>query len=97
MNQCKYSITTFTVIPFNNYHLLPSNSIVHNSNWFEDIKLLDFLSEIGSSIKVRNLARKSFVEDRSKNLTFSQFTYQVIQGYDWLRLYDKHDCRFQVR
>jgi len=45
---------------------------------------------------MRNLSRKSFVENRSRNLTYAEFSYQVIQAYDWLRLFDAYSCRFQV-
>ena len=72
------------------------NRILYNSSWYQDMNLIQFLRETGQHIGMRNLSRKSFVENRSRNLTYAEFSYQVIQAYDWLRLFDAYSCRFQV-
>ena len=64
--------------------------------WYENKSLLEFLSDSGRKIRIRNLLRKSFVEERMTGLNFAEFSYQVMQAYDWLQLYERYGCKFQV-
>ncbi|XP_074593940.1 tyrosine--tRNA ligase, mitochondrial [Brevipalpus obovatus] len=74
---------------------LPDPIILYNSSWYNDMKLFQFFKEVGYHLGMRNLTRKSFVENRSRNLTYAEFSYQVIQAYDWYRLFNTYGCRFQ--
>lgn len=73
--------------------------ILENSSWYERMNVIDFFANIGKITKLKGLMSKKFVENRVKTeagLTFSEFSYQIFQSYDWYHLMNKFDCRFQV-
>lgn len=74
--------------------------MVNNYNWMKDFSFLDFTREIGKLITVNYMMAKESVKMRlereGSGLSFTEFTYQLLQGYDFLYLKEKYDCRMQI-
>ncbi len=77
--------------------------LVNNYDWFKDIKLIDFVRNIGKHISVNYMMAKDSVKKRlnpehddSAGMSFTEFTYQLFQGYDFLHLYRSMDCQLQM-
>src|SRR6201986_1916571 len=65
--------------------------MVNNYDWFKDISFLDFIREIGKHITVNYMLSKDSVQKRLETgLSFTEFTYQLIQGYDFHYLYNNN-------
>ena len=73
-----------------------SASIVNNKTWFEDFNILDFLRKVGKHISVNYMMTKDSVKNRLKTgISFTEFCYQLIQGYDFYWLWKNKDVRIQ--
>ncbi|MBD3421202.1 MAG: tyrosine--tRNA ligase [Chitinivibrionales bacterium] len=71
--------------------------IVNNYDWFKDFKFLDFLRDVGKHITVNYMLAKDSVKQRMESgLSFTEFSYQLLQGYDFYRLYCEKNCTIQV-
>lgn len=73
--------------------------ILENLPWYQNMNVIDFFANIGRQVKLKNLLSKKFVEQRSKmeaGLTYSEFSYQIFQSYDWYMLFNRYNCKFQV-
>lgn len=71
--------------------------IFNNYDWYKDFNLLDFLREVGKHITVNTMINKESVQRRiDTGISFTEFTYQLIQGYDFAHLRKKHDCKIQI-
>ncbi len=72
--------------------------IVNNYTWFKNWSLLDFIRDIGKHITVSYMMGKDSVRNRleSGGLSFTEFTYQLVQGYDFLHLYNNEGCQLQM-
>jgi tyrosyl-tRNA synthetase len=71
--------------------------IVNNYDWFKDFSFLDFIREVGKHISVNYMLAKDSVKSRLENgMSFTEFTYQLIQGYDFLHLYKNYGCKLQM-
>lgn len=75
--------------------------LVNNYDWTKDITFLDFAREIGKHITVNYMMAKDSVQKRLNGeardgLSFTEFTYQLLQGFDFLHLYQDKDCRLQL-
>jgi len=77
--------------------------LVNNYDWFKDISLIDFVRNIGKHISVNYMMAKDSVKKRlnpehddSAGMSFTEFTYQLFQGYDFLHLYREMDCQLQM-
>ncbi|MCX6182322.1 MAG: tyrosine--tRNA ligase [Bacteroidetes bacterium] len=71
--------------------------IVNNYDWFKDISLLDFLRDAGKNITISYMMAKDSVKNRMETgLSFTEFSYQLIQGYDFFHLNEKHNCKLQM-
>lgn len=74
-----------------------SAEIVNNYDWFRDMGFLTFLRDVGKHITVNYMMTKDSVKKRLETgLSFTEFTYQLVQGYDFLYLYKHHNCRLQM-
>ena len=78
-----------------------STILINNYEWMKSISLIEFSREIGKNITVNYMMAKDSVKKRlageSKvGMSFTEFTYQLIQGYDFLYLYDNYDCKIQM-
>ena len=73
--------------------------MVNNYDWFKSISFLDFIKEAGKHITVNYMMAKDSVKKRleSENgMSFTEFTYQLIQGYDFYWLYKNKNCKLQM-
>ena len=75
--------------------------LVNNYDWMKDFTFLDFAREVGKHITVNYMMAKESVQQRLNGtardgLSFTEFTYQLLQGYDFLRLYQDKGVRLQL-
>jgi len=71
--------------------------LLNNLNWFKDIGFLQFLREIGKHISVSYMAAKDSVRQRLETgISFTEFAYQLLQGYDFYYLYTHHNVKMQM-
>lgn len=75
--------------------------LVNNYDWMKEFSFLDFAREVGKHITVNYMMAKDSVQRRlngqaSDGLSFTEFTYQLLQGYDFLHLYRHKGCRLQM-
>lgn len=75
--------------------------LVNNYDWTKDITFLDFAREIGKHITVNYMMAKDSVQKRLNGeardgLSFTEFTYQLLQGFDFLHLYQEKNCKLQL-
>lgn len=73
--------------------------MVNNYDWFKDFKFLDFIRDVGKLITVNYMMAKDSVKKRlegENGLSFTEFSYQLIQGYDFYHLWKHHNCQIQM-
>ncbi len=71
--------------------------IVNNYDWMKGFSFLGFLREIGKHLTVNYMMAKDSVKSRLETgLSFTEFTYQLVQGYDYLYLYQNKNCKLQM-
>lgn len=71
--------------------------MVNNYDWFKDFSFLDFIRDVGKHITVNYMLAKDSVKKRLETgLSFTEFTYQLVQGYDFLWLYENKKCKIQL-
>jgi tyrosyl-tRNA synthetase len=71
--------------------------IVNNYDWFNDISLLDFLRDTGKHLTVNYMLAKDSVQKRLETgLSFTEFSYQLLQGFDFYWLYKNKECVLQM-
>ncbi|MBO5887940.1 MAG: tyrosine--tRNA ligase [Bacteroidaceae bacterium] len=75
--------------------------LVNNYDWMKDFSFLDFAREIGKCITVNYMMAKDSVKRRlngeaQDGMSFTEFTYQLLQGYDFLHLYQTKNCKLQM-
>lgn len=77
----------------------PAGLLVDNHDWTRDVTLLEFLREVGTKASVNTmLARESVkrrLTEREQGLTYAEFSYQLLQAFDFAHLYDTHGCVLQ--
>ena len=72
-------------------------TIVNNYDWIKEFDFIDFLREVGKYINVNYMLSKDIIERRLETgITFAEFAYTLIQGYDFLHLYESKNCVMQV-
>ncbi len=71
--------------------------IVNNYDWFKDISFLDFIRDVGKHITVNYMMAKDSVKKRleGEGMSFTEFTYQLVQGYDFYHLWKERNCLLQ--
>jgi len=75
--------------------------IVNNYDWMKGISFLEFIRDIGKHLTVNYMMAKDSVKKRlgsesKSGMSFTEFTYQLVQGYDFFRLYKNKDCKLQM-
>lgn len=71
--------------------------IVNNYDWMKGFSFLGFLREVGKHLTVNYMMSKDSVQKRLETgISFTEFTYQLVQGYDFLYLYEHENCRLQM-
>jgi tyrosyl-tRNA synthetase len=81
---------------------IPNRAVlVNNYDWMKDYSFLNFIRDIGKHITVNYMMAKDSVKKRlsgesSEGMSFTEFSYQLLQGYDFLHLYREKGCRIQL-
>jgi tyrosyl-tRNA synthetase len=71
--------------------------MVNNYDWFKEFRFLDFIRDVGKHITVNYMMAKDSVQKRLETgLSFTEFTYQLVQGYDFYWLYKNKGCKLQM-
>ena len=71
--------------------------VVNNYDWTKDMNILDFLRDTGKYINVNYMLAKDIINRRLETgITFAEFTYTLLQGYDFMHLYEEKNCIMQV-
>ena len=73
--------------------------MVNNYDWFRNMRFLDFIRDIGKHITVNYMSSKDSVKrrlDGENGMSFTEFTYQLVQGYDFYWLYRNMNCKLQM-
>ena len=74
-------------------------TMVDNYDWFKDMRFLPFLREVGKNFSMTQLLDRQFVQNRigegGAGISYAEFSYTLIQGYDFLHLFREHDVRMQ--
>jgi tyrosyl-tRNA synthetase len=71
--------------------------MVNNYDWFKDRGFLEFLRDIGKHLTINYMLAKESVKNRIEaGISFTEFSYQILQGYDFLYLYQNHGVKFQM-
>lgn len=81
---------------------IPNRAIMANNyDWMKEFSFLNFIRDVGKHITVNYMMAKDSVKKRingegGEGMSFTEFTYQLVQGYDFLQLYRTHSCRLQM-
>lgn len=73
--------------------------LVNNLDWTEPLSAIDFLREIGKHFRVGKMLAKDAVSARLNSehgISYTEFSYQILQGYDFLELFKRHNCTLQI-
>ena len=75
--------------------------LVNNYDWMKDYSFLDFIRDIGKHLTVNYMMAKESVKKRlssesNEGMSFTEFSYQLLQGYDFLHLYREKNCKLQM-
>lgn len=78
--------------------------VVNNLDWMKKFDLIDFLRDVGKYFSINVMLTRESVktrlerarDDKTAGMSFTEFTYQILQAYDFLELQKRHDCRVQV-
>lgn len=75
--------------------------LVNNYDWMKEFSFLAFIRDVGKHITVNYMMSKDSVkkrlgEESKMGMSFTEFTYQLVQGYDFLHLYKTHNCKLQM-
>ncbi|MFI5130572.1 MAG: tyrosine--tRNA ligase [Chitinophagales bacterium] len=76
-----------------------SAEMVNNYDWFKEISFLNFIRDVGKHITVNYMTAKDSVKKRIEGdtgISFTEFTYQLVQGYDFYWLYENKKCKLQM-
>jgi tyrosyl-tRNA synthetase len=77
--------------------LIPSAQVVNNHDWLKEITMIGFLRDIGKHFNLNQMLAKETVKSRLESgISFTEFSYQIIQSLDFLHLYDHHQCQLQI-
>lgn len=71
--------------------------LVNNYDWFKGYEFLDFLRDVGKYVNVNYMLNKDIIQRRlDTGITYAEFSYMLIQGYDFLNMYEKMNCTMQA-
>ena len=73
--------------------------LVNNNDWFKNITTISFLRDAGKYLTVSYLLSKGFIKDRlaqDQEISFTEFNYILMQAYDFMWLYENHNCKIQM-
>lgn len=87
---------------FLNFDATDANAaiMVNNYDWMSQFSFLDFIRDVGKHLTVNYMMAKDSVKKRfsgeGEGMSFTEFTYQLVQGYDFLYLYENYGCKLQM-
>jgi tyrosyl-tRNA synthetase len=74
--------------------------LLNNADWMRDKTYIEFLRDVGKYFRVNQMTAKESVrarlEEREQGISYTEFSYMVLQAYDFLHLHEQEDCRLQV-
>ena len=71
--------------------------VVNNYDWFKEFGFLEFIRDVGKHISVNYMMAKDSVKSRLETgMSFTEFSYQLVQGYDFYHLWKEHNCKLQL-
>lgn len=74
--------------------------LVNNLDWTKDISVLDFLRDVGKHFGMSTLVQRDYIQKRigegGSGMSFTEFSYTLLQGYDYLHLYQNYECTLQL-
>ncbi|XP_066259779.1 tyrosine--tRNA ligase, mitochondrial [Euwallacea similis] len=73
--------------------------IVNNDQWYSQMSAVELIGRIGRNLRMGTLLSRHSVQTRlnsSQGMSFTEFSYQLFQAYDWAYLFKNHDCSFQI-
>ena len=77
-----------------------SFTLVNNLDWIGSMTVIDFLRDVGKHFPVGSLIKRDYINQRlgqdGTGISYTEFSYTLLQGYDYLHLYQKYDCRLQI-
>ncbi len=77
-----------------------SAEVVNNLDWVGDMDILSFLRDVGKHFSINNMINKESVKQRiereGEGISFTEFTYMILQSYDFAELYQRHHCTLQI-
>lgn len=88
------------VMPFLNFEGNTAAIMTNNLDWFGGMGALEFLRDIGKHFSVNAMIKKEAVQQRiardDQGISFTEFSYSLLQGYDFAELYKRHNCVLQI-
>ena len=82
---------------FLNFNGIGSAAVVDNYEWMRRFSYIDFLRNIGKCFPINVMLAKDSVQSRLENgLSYTEFSYMLLQAYDFVHLYDHYNCRLQI-
>ncbi len=78
-------------------NVIPDAKVVNNYDWIKEFDLIRFLRDIGKHFNINHMIAKDSVKSRLEHgISFTEFSYQIIQSLDFLELYKNHNCKLQI-
>eukprot|EP01121_Diplochlamys_sp_Union-15-3_P014472 TRINITY_DN460_c0_g1_i1.p1 TRINITY_DN460_c0_g1~~TRINITY_DN460_c0_g1_i1.p1 ORF type:complete len:439 (+),score=65.80 TRINITY_DN460_c0_g1_i1:45-1361(+) len=78
----------------------PEVIVKNNYDWYKDMGAIPFLRDVGRYFRLGNMLNKASVQSRlgegESGMSFTEFSYQLLQGYDFAQLYQKYNCKIQL-
>jgi len=75
-------------------------AVVNNANWLNSLHLIEFLRDIGKHFTVNSLIKRDLIKDRlqgdDNSISYTEFSYTLLQAYDFLHLHEKYNCDLQI-
>ena len=88
------------VTPFLNFDGANAAIMANNYDWFGGMNCLEFLRDIGKHFSVNSMIKKESVQQRltreDQGISYTEFSYSLLQGYDFAELYKRHNCVLQI-
>src|SRR5690606_16480289 len=74
--------------------------MVNNATWLREVRLLEFLRDVGKHFTVNELVKRDLIRRRLENpddsISYTEFTYSLLQAYDYWELNQRHGCDLQI-
>lgn len=75
-------------------------TLVNNADWLKELRLIEFLRDVGKHFSVNGMIQREFIKERLKNedegISYTEFSYALLQAYDYYHLYNEYKCDLQV-